>query len=125
MIRKHITQQYSVSEQVTLEDVKTLAEAGVTLIVCNRPDNEEEGQLNFADVAAKAKALHINAVHIPFAGGQMQAEDVVLLQEALENAKNVHAYCRTGNRSNLIWEAAKAQKEEAAKMVCKPVMRDE
>ena len=56
MLRKHITDHYSVSEQIDLDDVETLSQSGVTLIVCNRPDNEEEGQLPFADIEAAAKA---------------------------------------------------------------------
>ena len=55
MLRKIITDHYSVSEQIRLDDVDALAESGVTLIICNRPDDEEEGQLSFADVAAYAR----------------------------------------------------------------------
>jgi sulfide:quinone oxidoreductase len=106
MLRKQITDKYSVSEQISLEDVDRLAESGVTLIIGNRPDNEEEGQLAFAEIAARAEKNHIKALHIPFAGGQMQATDVAAFKAALKEADNVHAFCRTGNRSTLIWEAA-------------------
>jgi len=114
MIRKQITSHYSVSEQISLEDVDSLAESGVSLIIGNRPDNEEEGQLAFAEIAARAEKNHIKALHIPFAGGQMQASDVAEFKVALSTADNVHAFCRTGNRSSLIWEAAN-QAESAKK----------
>ncbi|MGO2511129.1 TIGR01244 family sulfur transferase [Marinomonas polaris] len=106
MLRKKITDNYSVSEQISLDDVDALAESGVTLIICNRPDGEEEGQLPFADVAAYAEEKNIKAKHIPFAGGQMTASDITAFQAAIQNAENVHAYCRTGNRSSQIWQAA-------------------
>lgn len=106
MLRKQITDNYSVSEQISLDDVDALAKSGVTLIICNRPDGEEEGQLPFADVAAYAEEKNIKAEHIPFAGGQMTASDVTAFQAAIQNAENVHAYCRTGNRSSQIWQAA-------------------
>ena len=106
MLRKQITDNYSVSEQINLDDMDTLAKSGVTLIICNRPDGEEEGQLPFADVAAYAEEKNIKAEHIPFAGGQMTASDVTAFQAAIQNAENVHAYCRTGNRSSQIWQAA-------------------
>lgn len=106
MLRKQITDNYSVSEQISLDDVDALAESGVTHIICNRPDGEEEGQLPFADVAAYAKEKNIHAEHIPFAGGQMTASDITAFQAAIQNAENVHAYCRTGNRSSQIWQAA-------------------
>lgn len=106
MLRKQITDNYSVSEQIGLDDVDALAESGITLIICNRPDGEEEGQLPFADVAAYAKEKNIKAEHIPFAGGQMTADDVIAFQAAIKDADNIHAYCRTGNRSSQIWQAA-------------------
>ncbi|REG83198.1 bifunctional protein tyrosine phosphatase family protein/NAD(P)/FAD-dependent oxidoreductase [Marinomonas pollencensis] len=106
MIRKQITSHYSVSEQISLDDVDRLAASGVTLIIGNRPDNEEAGQLAFAEIAAQAEKNHIKALHIPFAGGQMQDSDVVAFKAALSTADNVHAFCRSGNRSSLIWEAA-------------------
>mgnify|MGYP005989513581 CR=1 FL=1 len=109
MIRKQITNQYSVSEQITLEDVDTLAEAGVTLIICNRPDHEEEGQLSFSSIAERAKEKNIAALHIPFVAGQMEETTVEAFAQAISGANNIHAYCRTGNRSNLIWEATKTQ----------------
>ncbi|MGO2233662.1 MAG: TIGR01244 family sulfur transferase [Marinomonas sp.] len=106
MLRKQITDNYSVSEQINLDDIDTLAKSGVTLIICNRPDGEEEGQLPFADVAAYAEEKNIKAEHIPFAGGQMTASDITAFQAAIQHAENVHAYCRTGNRSSQIWQAA-------------------
>ncbi|WP_100637337.1 bifunctional protein tyrosine phosphatase family protein/NAD(P)/FAD-dependent oxidoreductase [Marinomonas sp. ef1] len=106
MLRKKITDNYSVSEQISLDDVDALAKSGVTLIICNRPDGEEEGQLPFAGVAAYAEEKNIKAEHIPFAGGQMTASDITAFQAAIQNAENVHAYCRTGNRSSQIWQAA-------------------
>lgn len=106
MLRKQITDNYSVSEQINLDDIDALAESGVTLIICNRPDGEEEGQLPFADVAAYAEEKNIKAEHIPFAGGQMKASDITAFQAAIQDAENIHAYCRTGNRSSQIWQAA-------------------
>lgn len=114
MQRTKITESYSVSEQISLEDVDVLASEGVDLIICNRPDNEGEDQLNFAEVAARAAEKGIAAVHVPFVGGQMTANDVELFKKALVGAQNVHAYCRTGNRSSKIWEAAQTPSSTAA-----------
>lgn len=111
MLRKQITDHFSVSEQITLNDVETLAQAGVSLIICNRPDNEEEGQIPFDEVEAFAATKNIEAVHIPFSGGQMKDSDVALFKEAISGSYNIHAYCRTGNRSSTIWQAAHHQAE--------------
>ncbi|MFQ3186933.1 MAG: sulfide:quinone oxidoreductase [Marinomonas primoryensis] len=106
MLRKQITDNYSVSDQISLANIETLSQLGITLIICNRPDNEEEGQLAFSEVEALAKEKNINAVHIPFTGGQMQPSDVEAFKAVIKGGDNIHAYCRTGNRSSIIWQAA-------------------
>ncbi|MEL0637503.1 sulfur transferase domain-containing protein [Marinomonas sp. TI.3.20] len=113
MLRKQITGKYSVSGQISLDDVNTLAESGITLIISNRPDNEEEGQLAFADIAAAAKEKNIKAVHIPFSAGQMQSSDIEAFKEATKGSENIHAFCRTGKRASLIWEAANESSQKA------------
>lgn len=106
MLRKQITNRYSVSEQISLEDINILAASGVTLLISNRPDGEEEGQLAFAEIAALASDKGIKAVHIPFVAGQMQPSDVVKFKQAIKGVDNIHAFCRSGKRASLIWEAA-------------------
>ena len=39
-----VTNYVSVSPQIQLEDVKTLAELGFKSIICNRPDGEDSGR---------------------------------------------------------------------------------
>lgn len=103
---KTITTSYSVSDQITAEDVAKLVEQGVELLVCNRPDGEAEGQPTFAEIAAVAEAAGLEAVHIPFVGGAMKPEHVEAFLPVLKSGKKIHAYCRTGNRSSIIYGAA-------------------
>ncbi|MFM2485700.1 TIGR01244 family sulfur transferase [Celerinatantimonas yamalensis] len=114
MIRKKITEQYSVSEQLTPEDVDVLARDGVTHIICNRPDDEEAGQRPFTEIAAIAKEKGMQAIHIPFVAGGMQPTHVAAFKEAMRDAKCVHAYCRSGNRSHKIWQAAQQTDNHAS-----------
>ena len=53
------------SPQISLADLETARDQGIRLVVCNRPDDEEPGQLNVAEVEAAAADLGIDFVHIP------------------------------------------------------------
>jgi protein tyrosine phosphatase (PTP) superfamily phosphohydrolase (DUF442 family) len=54
-----------------------------------------------------AKKCGLQAVNIPFAGRQMQAEHISEFVDLLDSGKRIHTYCRTGNRSSQLWNAAK------------------
>ena len=102
-----LDQQLSVSGQITVDDITLLKEQGVELVVCNRPDNESEGQPAFSDIAAAAKLSGLKIVNIPFSGGQMLPEQAEEFAGLLTTHSRIHAYCRTGNRSSQLWAAAK------------------
>src|SRR5690606_22791169 len=56
-----------------------------------------------------AEALGITAVHIPFASGQLSPVQVDAFKSHLESGKRIHAYCRTGKRSQEIWQASRRE----------------
>jgi len=72
-----------VAGQIQPGDVPALAEQGVTMIVNNRPDGEEPGQLTGAEIEAMAEALGAS-------GGA------------------VLAFCKSGTRSTYLWALARA-----------------
>lgn len=96
-----MTYPITLSAQIRPEDIKALAERGVKTIVNNRPDNEEDGQPSSDEIAKACQELGIAYAHIGFAGGMMQMEHVQAFADFYNaNAKPVHLFCRTGNRSN-------------------------
>lgn len=101
-----LTEDLAVMGQITPEDVAALAQAGFKSIICNRPDEEEPGQPDFAEIAAAAEAQGMPAVQIP-----VDAERPVEMQKdafarALADLPGpVLAYCRTGNRCTLLHQA--------------------
>ncbi|MCG8670410.1 MAG: sulfur transferase domain-containing protein [Pseudomonadales bacterium] len=103
-----ITDQYTVSGQITVEDLDQLVEQGVELLICNRPDNEAEGQPNFLSIESRAKELGIQTANIPFVGGQLTKEHVDLFKEEIGKGLRTHAYCRTGNRCTIIWKESQS-----------------
>jgi len=99
-----------VSGQIHPDDVAALKELGVTLIVNNRPDNEDVGQPEGDDIEAAAKAAGIDYRHVPIARG-LGPSDIEAMREAMHAASEgkLFAFCRSGNRSTLAWAVAKSE----------------
>ncbi|MFT7389656.1 MAG: hypothetical protein ACI8VC_002926 [Candidatus Endobugula sp.] len=102
-----LDQQVSVSGQIAEVDLPALVADGVDILVCNRPDNESADQTAYDVIADAAKQHGMQVVNIPFGGGQMQVEHISDFADLLDTGKRIHAYCRTGNRSSQLWNAAK------------------
>jgi len=98
----------TVSGQIHVSDLSFLSDQNVEVIVCNRPDHEDNPQPTFAEIAQRAESLGMEAHHIPFSGGDFSANDVQALKEILAAGKKIHLYCRSGNRSSILWKAATA-----------------
>lgn len=98
-----VTPLFAVAPQLTAEDFTAAAAAGYRLVVNNRPDGEQPGQLSHAEASAAAAAAGLAYVHIPFAGG-FGPEELHAMQQALQSAAGpVLAYCRSGTRSLTLW----------------------
>lgn len=97
------------SPQISLADVAQAAEAGVTLIVNNRPENESADQTPGPDIAAAAAQAGIAYLAIPITPAGFSREQVTAMQKALATTNGaVLAYCRSGTRSTLLWALAQA-----------------
>lgn len=106
MIRQ-IDERTFVSGQILPADVAKAKSSGVTMIISNRPDGEEPGQPTAGEIRHAAEAQGLAFRHVPITRG-IGPSDVEAMQEALEEADGkVLAYCRTGNRSTLVWAVAR------------------
>lgn len=103
---KQLNNTVSVSDQLVLDDLHELKRLGVTTIVCNRPDAEQEGQTDFSDIQNAASLLRMDAIHLPFTKEDMRLEDIDQLANLLAKDKKIHAYCRSGQRSSMLWSLA-------------------
>ena len=108
---RHITDTYAVAPQITAEDIATLAEAGFTHVICNRPDSEVTPDLYADTIRAAAEAAGLSFVVNPVTHAGMTPENISTQQEVLnaEDAK-ILAYCRSGTRSTFLWGLANAGK---------------
>jgi uncharacterized protein (TIGR01244 family) len=102
-----------VSGQIAPHEVAGLAQQGVTLIVNNRPDGEEEGQPFASEIEEAAAQAGIAYRFIPLLRGIGPA-DVEEMQKALRDSEGgkLLAFCRSGTRSAFAW--ALAHREEGA-----------
>jgi uncharacterized protein (TIGR01244 family) len=105
---RKIDADFSVTGQISPEEVQKVADAGFKTIVCARPDNEEPGQPRFVVIAAVAKQLGLEAVHIPVSGGIGEGQ-LIRMEDALKKLPTpMLGYCRSGARAGSLFSAAKS-----------------
>ena len=109
MFRK-LTDQVYASPQIGLAEVADAAAMGVTLIINNRPEDEEPGQTPGSEIEAAARAAGLDYVAIPVTHAGFSEPQVKAMAGALGNAGpgKILAYCRSGTRSTLLWSLARA-----------------
>jgi uncharacterized protein (TIGR01244 family) len=96
---REISDDYSVSGQITPDEVAALKAAGFRSVICNRPDDEQPGQPSAASVRAAVEAAGLEFRHIPVVSGQITADNVADMAAALDEMQGpVFAYCRSGAR---------------------------
>lgn len=101
-----LSETCAVAGQIQPADVAAFAAEGFTTIVCNRPDGEDFGQPAARDVEAECAAHGIVFHHIPVGRG-LSMELVAQFQQAVAaSAGKILAYCRSGQRSSVIWQAS-------------------
>ena len=83
-----MSHEVSITGQITPDQVPMIAENGFKTIINNRPDGEEPNQPTSAEIEAAAKKAGLAYKEVSFAGSEL-------------------IFCRTGNRSTGIYEAAK------------------
>jgi sulfide:quinone oxidoreductase len=118
-----IIDDYVVSEQITVDDIQTIKEAGFKTIFCNRPDNEEINQVTVESIKNAALKKGLKFIHQPVIGGQITQVDVDQFGDHFDaSEKPIFAYCRTGTRSSMLWalsESGKRSVEDILTMTSK------
>jgi uncharacterized protein (TIGR01244 family) len=104
-----VTPAIAVAPQISAADVAQAAKDGFSLIINNRPDGEEMGQPDGAQIEAAARAAGLGYVHIPVRG--MPTRDQVDQTAAAIAAAEGPAllFCRSGTRSIITWSLGAVQ----------------
>ena len=106
---RQLTDSILASPQIGLDDVTEAKAAGVTLIINNRPDGEEAGQIEGSVIEQAAREAGIDYLAIPIGQGGFSEPQVTAMSDALANADGkVLAYCRSGTRSTFLWSLSQA-----------------
>lgn len=99
-----INENYAVTAQIAVEDLSEIKDMGFKSIVCHRPDREDPGQPDYAEISARAQALGLETRHIPVSGAPT-GDAVREMVDALDELpKPMLGYCRSGNRSTIIYQ---------------------
>lgn len=98
------------SPQIQLDDIAAAANAGVTLVINNRPDGEAPEEPQGAEIEAAVRAAGMDYLAIPIGHSGFSEPQVAAMQAALSSAEGkVLGYCRSGTRSTLLWSLAQAR----------------
>ena len=102
---KQLFDNIFVTGQINASDFPAMVEAGVKVIINNRPDNEEPGQFSSTDAEQLAKEHGIAYHYLPMANGQPLPENLVNDFKAIVNSTNdpILTHCRSGMRSSFLW----------------------
>ncbi len=105
-----VTHDFLVTHQIKPSDIARAAQAGVTLIVNNRPDGEVPGQPLSADLKTAAQKAGIAYMNIAIDQRGLTPQHIGALHDALTNNQGkTLAFCRTGTRSIFLWAYAAAK----------------
>lgn len=98
------------SPQISAAQIAEARDAGVTLVINNRPDGEAPDEPQGPEIEAAAKAAGLDYLAIPISHTGFSEPQVAAMQDALDAAEGgVLAYCRSGTRSTLLWALAQAR----------------
>ncbi|UZK68566.1 TIGR01244 family sulfur transferase [Sphingomonas sp. S1-29] len=107
---RHIDDSIAVAPQITPDDIAALAAQGFVAVVNNRPDDEEPGQPNDAEMHAAATAAGLAYTAIPITHAGFSHPQIDAMAQAIAAADGpLVAYCRSGTRSCNLWALAAAK----------------
>ena len=114
MIVKKMSEDYSVADQLVESDLAVLKTAGFKSIMCNRPDGEEDEQIDYQIIEQAALALGFKTSFAPIESGRVQEAELKSFSVAVDQLpKPILAYCRSGMRCTVAWVMDQASRGAA------------
>ena len=105
-----ISDDITVSPQISAEHLSEIAAAGYRSVICNRPDGEGADQPTYEEIATAAANAGLEARYLPIEGGKVSDSDAEEFGRMLRELPGpVFAYCRTGTRSATLWSLSQAE----------------
>jgi len=99
----NVTDTFSVAPQITVNDLDAIKQQGFTKLICNRPNNEEPNQPDFAQIHNAAKDCGLECHYLPFVAADISPDLVQQFESLFDPSDKTLAFCRSGTRSITIW----------------------
>ena len=103
-----VTDCFYVSPQIDVGSVHLAKKEGFDLIICNRPNNEENDQVDYEVIEAEAVDQGLEFHFVPVFLGNINLEAIQKTRQLLSKKKKILAYCKTGTRSITLWACVQA-----------------
>lgn len=106
-----LDQEMAVAGQLAAHELSELYAAGFRGIVCNRPDGEGgDAQPSQHDMAQAAQLIGLQFAYLPLTPGQIGPDEARAFAQLVTAMPGpMLAYCRTGNRSQTVYQLAQSQ----------------
>ena len=115
---RQLTPRFFVAPQIETTDMSALKEAGITLILCNRPDAEVPPSHQAAAIRAAASAAGIEFREQPLSHTSMVPEIIAANRDmgTCEEGATL-AYCASGTRSCIAWALGQAGQMDVGQII--------
>ena len=111
---KPLNRDFAISPQIDLADLPAIAAQGYKAIICNRPDNEEKGQIAATELCEAAERLGLEFAHAPAVSGAITDANVEAMASALARLpRPILAFCRSGARSTKLYDLSSSRSQSA------------
>ena len=104
-----LSDDYSVSPQIDVTDVPSIAQAGFKSVICNRPDQENPVSHQIEAIKAAVEAAGMDFAENVFDPSSFGPDKIERQAELLAQLPGpVFAYCASGNRCSVVWAFTQA-----------------
>ncbi len=106
---RRLSPRYHVSPQIAAEDLPAIAAAGITTVICNRPDAEVPASHQAAAIGAAARQAGLQFEVLELTHQTMTPQNVARQRDLIRAAPGpVLAYCASGTRCSVVWALGQA-----------------
>ncbi|WP_299030684.1 TIGR01244 family sulfur transferase [uncultured Sulfitobacter sp.] len=111
---RQLTPRYYVAPQISPDQMTALKEAGITRILCNRPDDEVPPAYGAGQMQAAAETAGLEFALQPLTHATMNEEVIAHNRSIGADCDGVTlAYCASGTRSCIAWALGQAGLQSA------------
>ena len=103
-----LSENFTVTGQLSPADLAEVKAAGFSTVICNRPDGEEFGQPSAEIIGAACVDHALNFRYVPMSPAGPGPQTLADFSAAVAGAEGrVLAYCRSGARSAMLFNATR------------------